>query len=428
MAELLYGHIYYQDRLAGLIRQETGDRCSFTYDSEYLNQSMPAIALSLPLQAEPHLYPGRLHPYFDNLLAEGRQAAIQARWLGVPVEDRFARLLAFGGDCIGAVSIRDPRPRAATGEMPQTAEEIAAITSRASISGVQAKLLAVETGSGFRPAREGELSTHIAKLPGGRLAEIVQLEYLSTLAARTLLPDDEIVETQIGPVKIAPVEIAPAEGILEGAAGECLLIRRFDRLSEGGATLKNGITLKRHFEEFNQILGHPSEDKYEGSYAAMAQIMRENPRCSLLDVERLLRRILVSILLGNNDAHMKNFGLLYQDGRLRLAPFYDILAVALYADFSQAPMALRFGQGTNPATLAGIGHSHLEALAKSFGLKKAALREAAHDLGRRLDAAQEVIRQSAHGSEGIRTQLADYMRKRWNGTFQQIASSTGRRS
>jgi serine/threonine-protein kinase HipA len=408
MAELLYGHIYFQDRFAGLLRQETGDRCSFTYDTAYLSEAMPAIALSLPLQAEPHLYPGRLHPYFDNLLAEGRQAAIQARWLGVPVEDRFARLLAFGGDCIGAVSIRDPRPRAAAGEMPQGAGEIAALASRASISGVQAKLLAVETEAGFRPAREGELSTHIAKLPGGNLAEIVPLEYLSTLAAGILLPDDEIVETRIAPV--------------EGIAGECLLIRRFDRLRHGGATSK------RHFEEFNQILGHPSEDKYEGTCAAMAQIMRENPRCSLLDAERLFRRILVSILLGNNDAHLKNFGLLYLDGRLRLAPFYDILAVALYPDFSQTPMALRLWLGTNPGTLAGIGPSHLEALAKSFGLKKAALREAAHDLGRRLDAAQETVRKTPHGSEGIRTQLAEYMRKRWNGTFQPITSSTGRRS
>jgi serine/threonine-protein kinase HipA len=408
MAELLYGYIYYQDRLAGLLRQETGDRCSFTYDGAYLSQSMPAIAFSLPLQAEPHLHTGRLHPYFDNLLAEGRQAAIQGRWLGVPAEDRFSRLLAFGGDCIGAVSVRDPRPRAATGEMPQAAEEIAALNSRASISGVQAKLLAVETGTGFRPAREGELSTHIAKLPGGNLREIVPLEYLSTLAARTLLPDDEIAETQIAPV--------------ESIAEECLLIRRFDRMRQGGTTIK------RHFEEFNQIFQQPSEDKYEGSYAAMARIMRENPRCSLLDVERLFRRILVSILLGNNDAHLKNFGLLHLDGRLRLAPFYDILAVALYPDFSQTPMALRLGQGQNPGTLAGIGRSHLEALTKSFGLKKAALREAARDLGRRLAAAQQAVRDDSHGSESIRTQLAEYMRKRWNGTFQSIISSTGRKS
>jgi len=408
MAELLYGHIYFQDRLAGLLRQETGDRCSFTYDSGYLNEAMPAIAHSLPLKAEPHLYAGRLHPYFDNLLAEGRQAAIQARWLGIAAEDRFARLLAFGGDCIGAVTIRDPRPRAATGEMPHEAAEIAALTSRASISGVQAKLLAIETEAGFRPAREGELGTHIAKLPGGRLAEIVQLEHLSTMAAGILLPDDEIAATQIATV--------------DGIDGECLLIRRFDRLRQGGSTAK------QHFEEFNQILDRLSEDKYEGAYADMARVIRENPRCSLLDIDRLFRRVLVSILLGNNDAHLKNFGLLYAEGRLRLAPFYDVLAVALYPDFSRTPMALRLGPGTNPGSLADIGPRHLAALAASFGLKNAALREAAHDLGRRLDAAQQAVREATHGSQAIRNQLADYMRKRWNGTFTEITNSTGRRS
>ena len=62
----------------------------------------------------------------------------------------------------------------------------------------------------------------------------------------------------------------------------------------------------------------------------MADVLRRNPRCSLLDVDRLFRRILVSILLGNNDAHMKNFGLLYFADQLRLSPFYDVLAAALY--------------------------------------------------------------------------------------------------
>ena len=118
MAEFLYGHVYFHDRFAGILRQESGDRCSFTYDGEFL-QKPEAIAVSLPPQTDAHIYPGRLHPYFDNLLAEGRQAAVQARWLGVPLEDRFARLLAFGGDCIGAVTVRDPKPRLATGEMPE---------------------------------------------------------------------------------------------------------------------------------------------------------------------------------------------------------------------------------------------------------------------------------------------------------------------
>ena len=407
MAEFLYGHVYYHDRFAGLLRQEPGDRCSFAYDGEFLRKP-EAIAISLPPQTEAHVYPGRLHPFFDNLLAEGRQAAVQGRWLGVPVEDRFARLLAFGGDCIGAVTVRDPKPRLAAGEMPESAEDIASITSRASISGVQAKLLAVQTESGFRPAQAGELSTHIAKLPSGNLREIIQLEQLSTLAARILLADDEVAEMQIAAV--------------QGIAEECLLIRRFDRPNEGGAILK------RHFEEFNQILGHISEDKYTGKYSDMADVLRRNPRCSLLDVDRLFRRILVSILLGNNDAHLKNFGLLYFGDQLRLSPFYDVLAAALYPEYSRTAMALQLGPGTNPTSLAGIGQRHLTALANSFGMKNAALIEATQDLGRRIETAQDAVREAPYGSLTLKDQLVDYMRKRWNGTFKPTISSTGRKS
>jgi serine/threonine-protein kinase HipA len=292
--------------------------------------------------------------------------------------------------------------------MPEAAEDIASIVSRASISGVQAKLLAVQTETGFRPAHAGELSTHIAKLPSGNLREILQLEQLSTEAARILLPDDEVAEMQIAAVK--------------GIAEECLLIRRFDRPNEGGAILK------RHFEEFNQILGHISEDKYTGKYADMADVLRRNPRCSLLDVDRLFRRILVSILLGNNDAHLKNFGLLYIEDQLRLSPFYDVLAAALYPEYSRTGMALQLGPGTNPTSMADIVQPHLTALANSFGMKKAALHEATHDLGRRIETTLDAVREAPYGSPKLKKQLADYMRKRWNGTFKQIISSTGRRS
>jgi len=209
---------------------------------------------------------------------------------------------------------------------------------------------------------------------------------------------------------------------VDGFAEECLLIRRFDRPNEGEAIVK------RHFEEFNQILGHASEDKYTGKYGDMADVLRRNPRCSLLDVDRLFRRILVSILLGNNDAHLKNFGLLYFGDQLRLSPFYDVLAAALYPEYSRTGMALQLGPGTNPGSLAAIGQSNMIALANSFGMKNAALREAAQDLGRRIEAAQGAVREAPYGSRTLKNQLADYMRKRWNGTFKQIISSTGRKS
>jgi len=106
---------------------------------------------------------------------------------------------------------------------------------------------------------------------------------------------------------------------------------------------------------------------------------------------------------------------------LRLSPFYDVLAAALYPDFSRTGMALQLGPGTNPTSLAGIGQPHLTALADSFGLRNAALREATLDLGRRIEAAQDVVRESPYGSQTLKNQLADYMRKRWNGTFALIA-------
>ena len=68
MAEFLYGHVYFHDRFVGLLRQEPGERCSFTYDGEFLRKP-EAIAVSLPPQTDAHIYPGRLHPFFDNLLA-----------------------------------------------------------------------------------------------------------------------------------------------------------------------------------------------------------------------------------------------------------------------------------------------------------------------------------------------------------------------
>jgi serine/threonine-protein kinase HipA len=160
----------------------------------------------------------------------------------------------------------------------------------------------------------------------------------------------------------------------------------------------------------------------------MAAVLRRNPRCSLLDVDRLFRRILVSILLGNNDAHLKNFGLLYIEDQLRLSPFYDVLAAALYPEYSRTGMALQLGPGTNPTSMADIVQPHLTALANSFGMKKAALHEATHDLGRRIETTLDAIREAPYGSPKLKKQLADYMRKRWNGTFKQIISSTGRRS
>jgi len=397
MAIRLYGSVFFAQQVAGTLEQVPDGRFAFTYAQSYLEAGGAQIAYTLPRQQEPHHSFG-LHPFFDNLVAEGWLARAQARALAIRDDDRFARLLAFGLDCPGAVSVVDPKPASAPDLTHGTGEEIAALANRASISGVQPKLFAVKDGKEFRPALRGEPSTHIAKLPSPELEHLVELEYLTTSAARALLPEDEIVD----------VEIAPVERI----HGESLLVRRFDRAEHGE---------KIHFEEFNQLLGRPSEAKYEGSYGEMADFIRAHQTQQReMDIDKLFRRVLVCILLGNNDAHSKNFALLYTREGFRLGPFYDVVAPSVYPRFRRSGLALKITPGTNPHSLSDIGPNHLSLLAKSFALNNAAVQLAVSDLKRQLGAAHDAIRQSKFGSPHLKQQLIDLMGKRWNGTFASI--------
>jgi hypothetical protein len=123
---------------------------------------------------------------------------------------------------------------------------------------------------------------------------------------------------------------------------------------------------------------------------------------------------------------MKNFGLLYTAEGTRLAPFYDVLAAALYPEY-KGSLALRLGAGKSPLDLASLGPKHLSVLAKSFELSPNALKLAAADLNRRFAVATHAIEKSAHGSRALKERLIEFMRKRWNGTFNSIGKQSRKR-
>jgi serine/threonine-protein kinase HipA len=397
MAAALWGRVYYNDLVAGQLSQEPSGRCVFTYDPTYLAAGYPAITFTLPLQSASHICEQGLHPFFDNLVAEGWLRNAQARALKVDSNNRFALLLAYGRDCAGAVSVIDPAPVAEPAIDLGDPNATAALASRASISGIQPKILAVKEGRRFRPARRDETSTFIAKLPAGALRDIVENEYLTTTACRVLLPDDEIV---------APV-IAPLEGIKEPT----LLIERFDRLRSG---------TKRHFEEFNQLLGKRSgDDKYDAAYDDMATFILETPGCTPVDAWRLYQRILVCFLTGNTDAHLKNFAMFHTPDGLRLTPAYDLVAAALYPEYRT--LALAVGNAAN-LTLETLKPKHLVGLSKAFGLNAEVLMEAVRKLDRRRKAAEEAVTDASKriGEQALGISLLDLMERRWNGSFNSI--------
>lgn len=393
MASAAWGNVYLGDVFVGVLKQDPGGRHIFNYDAAHLGRDQPQpIAQSLPLRAEPFIDDSGLHPFFDNLVAEGWLQNAQARALGINPGNRLALLLGFGRDLAGAVSIIDPEPTQALQLDPNDAVTIAALTSRGSLSGVQRKLLIVRDGRGFRPAGPTELSTHIAKLASGQLSEIVDLEFLTTFAARALLPGEPIVD----------MEIATLRGIGEPA----LVIPRFDRTPTGR---------KLHFEEFSQLLGRRAGgDKYEGAYENMANFIRKTPGCLPAESDRLYRRILACLLLGNTDAHFKNFAMFHTRDGLRLTPAYDLVASSFYGQYQT--IALSIGSAAN-LNIGALQAKHIIALGTGFGLNETAIANAIEDIGKQLSGAKDSLAESKVGAPALRDDLIARMDKRWNGSF-----------
>ncbi len=392
MAKTLWGKINFKDIYAGRLQEEPGGRVTFTYDASYLDTKQPAIAHTLPLQSKPHISESGLHSFFDNLVAEGWFRNAQAKALGVNPSNRFALLLGFGFDLAGAVSVIDPEAQEHKDLDHADDATLAALLGRGSLSGVQRKLLVVKDGKQYRPVRPGELSTHIAKLPSGNLTDIIELEYLTTQAVKKLLPNDDAVDMKIVTI--------PSIG------ERSLIIPRFDRTSTG----------KRiHFEEFNQLLGKRSgDDKYDGPYEEMGEFILNTQGCIPAEADRLLQRILASLLVGNTDAHFKNFAMFHTRDGLRLTPSYDLVASAIYPEYYT--IALSVG-GAENLTISKLLPKHLLQMGSGFGVGDEAIIAAIEMIGKRLPSTLQVISKSNIGTKTLRDKIIDKMEKRWNGSF-----------
>ncbi len=393
MAANNWAKVYFQDSFAGILEQKSGGDYLFTYDEEFQKRQI-AISVQLPISKKEHLSQNTLHPFFDNLVAEASLAKIQAKSIGVKETDRFRLLMAFGLDLIGAVSVIDPKPNyEITIDSKDYFQELS-LRSRASISGVQPKLLAIKKETKFYPTNYQEASTHIAKLQG-QFPLIVENEFLAMKVASLLLGKDEVAE----------VEIARLEGL-----GQALLVRRFDRNDQGE---------KLHVEEFAQLLNIDPSNKYEGaSYKDMADYMNHSYLCTKADVEKLLRRILACILLGNTDAHLKNFAMFRHRDALSFTPIYDMVFVQYYKGLSHE-MALELIPKLN-LRIQDLKPKHLQILTESFGLTTKVLLNIKNDFEKRLSAIDEFLESETQIDIGLRRELKEYIAKRWNGLFKNI--------
>jgi serine/threonine-protein kinase HipA len=356
--------ILFKDQLAGTLEETAGGGTRFTYAPDW----QTPIACSLPVDKREHEWASGVHPFFQHLGPEGWLREKQARVGHIAEGDDFGLLLTYGADCIGAVGVRSPAGTEAAAAAPIT--EVTASPGR-TISGVQRKLLVVREGNVFTPAGQTGLAPYIAKFnsESDRVGSLVRNEQLSLRWAAELLGKDEINAFELGTVSI-----------LNETA---LIVTRFDRTPDGG---------KLRLEDFAQILNKPGgrggDGKYNASYEDVAGVIKRHSVRPEIDLARFFRRLVTFVLVGNCDAHLKNFSLLETDAGLRLSPAYDVVNTALYDGFDQN-LALSIEAERPP--LDEVTRDLLERLGQSVGLSRRAIGQIFTDLRNRARRATPIL-------------------------------------
>lgn len=176
---------------------------------------------------------------------------------------------------------------------------------------------------------------------------------------------------------------------------EFLLIRRYDRLGEAPTT-------RLHQEDFCQALGIPTAQKYqpEGgpSLARCFALLREATDVPAFEISKLLDAVALSFVVGNHDAHGKNFSLLYRPEHPKpvLAPLYDLVSTFAYhrSHNLSRKMAMSIGGEYRPEH---VHQRHLDRLLEEAGLGGAPSRRRLRALAERAPrAADDLRRQFIH--------------------------------
>ena len=312
---------------------------------------------------------GRWPSYFQNLLPEGHNRERLAQQRGCAADDEFELLAAAGHDLMGALEV-EPVP---TSEgIPDTVRHWHTalgldvlepgfvqmpVEDAAALPGVVTKFSAVQDGRRYVVKRHGAAGSFILKLPSTRHPDLVANEYTGYRLCGALGLDCAQAHV-IGRADADLPEQVPFEQILA--------VRRFDRTPEGG---------RIHMEEFAQVLQYEPRQKYGRGLAtdwpAMLRVLDRLSPNPVADVRECVRRLVAFILLGNSDAHLKNWALRYPDGVAPvLAPLYDPVCVAAF--FEDVPAR---DYGVNRAidtTLRAFDEAALEALLRAAGLLRPA--------------------------------------------------------
>jgi serine/threonine-protein kinase HipA len=313
---------------AGLLDRSGQRGSTFLYLPE--TNAARAVSVTMPMRLASWDASFGVAPIFEMNLPEGalRERLRLAFAKAIGTFDDFDLLGIVGRSQVGRIRYTG-RQELLQEDVPfQSVDEILArkrdgdlfhylidkFASFSGISGVQPKFLVRDenafTQTGLDGARLSESyrgATHIVKFwEAGEYPQLAANEYFCLRAAEE-----------------CGLEVPPYRLAEDGAA---LVIDRFDLRIDG---------TYRGFEDFCVLNAKGTDKKYSGSYETSIlkrfQQFANSPQVNT-DLEKLFALIVLNCALRNGDAHLKNFGIVYDDvlGEARLAPVYDLVTTAVY--------------------------------------------------------------------------------------------------
>ena len=335
--------VWWDGRIAGQLTQDPHGALGFAYRPDWLHDAdAPAFSVSLPKREEPFSR-RECRPFFGGLLPEESQRDAAAQALGVSRANDFALLCRLGGDVAGALQLLPPgqAPQVpAPGERPVPLDEAGLVrvldtlpvrpllagegSLRLSLAGAQSKVPVVVVDGAVALPVDGQPTTHILKPPIQRFPGTTENEaFVMRLAAA------------------AGLDVAPVEPRVVRDR-TFLLIERYDR----SAGVEGGVR-RVHQEDFCQALAFAPERKYASEGGPTLNdcfaLLRRVAVRPAVDVLKLLDAVIFNLIVGNADAHGKNFSILHDETGPRLAPLYDLLATVAYPELS-SKLAMKIGR------------------------------------------------------------------------------------
>ena len=372
--------VYLERNLLGHLIQDDGGQMLFDYDPAWLeNPDSMTLSYSLPLRAE-RFVQSECRGYFGGTLPEEGSRKVIARILGISDENDFAMLEQIGGECAGAVTFlpegtplheRDVAYRELSeAELAELLRTLPRRPLLAGERGVRLSLAGAQDKIAVKVDDEGRISlplghapsTHILKPAIATWKGIVSNEaFCMALAAAS-----GVAAAKTTTHKIEDIDF--------------LLSERYDRRID-----ENGAVRRLHQEDFCQALGIPSQIKYQAEGGPTLRdcfsMLRATSSSPVLDLRVLLDAVTFNLLIGNNDAHAKNYSMLYfPDGGRRLAPLYDLVCTVFYPEIENR-LAMKIGGEGN---LDLVYPKQFEQLAGEAGLTAALVKRRVLEIANRV--------------------------------------------